>query len=112
MKQLMQRIVKGTPAPISTTYDSEMKALLTSMLQKNDKVRPNVGQILALPIMRQALERLQQGLGVASVKQERLPNFRDMLHADAQPKGQKKAPSPTRPNAAPPRGPRTHTHWH
>ena len=84
MKQLMQRIVKGNPAPISSFYDLDIRNLCGSLLQKNDKVRPNVGQILALPVMRGALERLQQGLGRAATEKEKLPNFRDMVNRHAQ----------------------------
>eukprot|EP01064_Diplonema_japonicum_P027828 TRINITY_DN4130_c0_g4_i1.p1 TRINITY_DN4130_c0_g4~~TRINITY_DN4130_c0_g4_i1.p1 ORF type:complete len:751 (+),score=204.76 TRINITY_DN4130_c0_g4_i1:59-2254(+) len=83
MKQLMQRIIKSNPAAISAAYDRELRDLVTNMLAKNDKVRPNVGQVLATPIMRQALEKLQAGLGMATLKRDKLPNFQELLNKNA-----------------------------
>ena len=90
MKQLMQRIIKGTPAPVSTTYDKEVRELLTQMLSKNDKSRPNMGQVLSTPVMRGSLEKLQQGLGQATIRMDKLPNFKELLsrHAQIHPKPQ------------------------
>eukprot|EP01060_Flectonema_neradi_P021828 TRINITY_DN2984_c0_g2_i1.p1 TRINITY_DN2984_c0_g2~~TRINITY_DN2984_c0_g2_i1.p1 ORF type:complete len:718 (+),score=117.00 TRINITY_DN2984_c0_g2_i1:83-2155(+) len=108
MKQLMQRIIKGTPSPVSTTYEKEVRDLVSQMLSKNDKSRPNMGQVLGTPVMRASLEKLQQGLGQATVRMDKLPNFKELLarHAQIHPKPQpghlqphqnnKKGPSPSR----------------
>eukprot|EP01063_Lacrimia_lanifica_P008003 TRINITY_DN1513_c1_g1_i1.p1 TRINITY_DN1513_c1_g1~~TRINITY_DN1513_c1_g1_i1.p1 ORF type:complete len:697 (+),score=307.37 TRINITY_DN1513_c1_g1_i1:123-2213(+) len=107
MKQLMQRIVRGTPAAVSPNYSMELRELLKSMLQKNDKMRPNLGQVLSTPIIRGALEKLQQGLGMATVKQQKLPTFKQLLNKHA-PKDPRRAgahadPSPNRMHGAQPR---------
>jgi len=45
------KIVRGAYNPIPGNYSSEMKALVASMLNVNERMRPDVNKVLAAPVI-------------------------------------------------------------
>lgn len=77
MNQLMQRIVKGNYAPLSSQYSSDFRKMVDWCLQKEPARRPSIKQTLALPLMRQALEQLEENLMLATQCRVRLKDIID-----------------------------------
>jgi NIMA (never in mitosis gene a)-related kinase len=48
---LAMKIVRGAYNPIPSSYSSEMKSLIGSLLNTNERMRPDVNKVLSLPIM-------------------------------------------------------------
>lgn len=65
MKCLVQKILKGVYPPIHSGYSVNLSKLISVMLQIDPGLRPNVGQIIALPYMREFLSTLQRAVEVA-----------------------------------------------
>ncbi|KAH8616548.1 Protein kinase domain [Trypanosoma vivax] len=68
MKALVQKILKGSYPPIHSSYSSSLSNLISSMLQIDPQRRPNVGQIISLPYIRDSLSSLQREMAVAHNK--------------------------------------------
>ncbi|KPI89607.1 putative protein kinase putative serine/threonine-protein kinase Nek1 [Leptomonas seymouri] len=77
MNQLMQRIVKGNYAPISSQYSSDFRKMVDWCLQKEPLRRPSIKQTLALPLMRRSLEQLEENLMLATQCRVRLKDIID-----------------------------------
>ncbi|KEG14973.1 putative protein kinase, putative,serine/threonine-protein kinase Nek1 [Trypanosoma grayi] len=77
MQQLMQRIVKGTFAPLPSHFSSEFRKMVAWCLQKDPARRPSIKQTLALPIMRGSLEQLEENLMLATQCKVRLKDIID-----------------------------------
>jgi NIMA (never in mitosis gene a)-related kinase len=67
MKGLIMKILKGTYPPISSKYSSDLRSLISSMLSRNPRQRPNINQILALPVIQ---TRINQFLSQTLIKSE------------------------------------------
>lgn len=93
MNQLMQRIVRGTSAPLSSQYTSDFRKMVSWCMQKEPTKRPSIKQILSLPIVRQSLERLEENLMLATQCRVRLKDIID-FETDGESRGQKRTPSP------------------
>jgi NIMA (never in mitosis gene a)-related kinase len=48
---LAMKIVRGAYTPITGNYSSEIKNLVASLINTNEKLRPDVNKILSLPII-------------------------------------------------------------
>ncbi|KAH0572256.1 Kinase, NEK [Spironucleus salmonicida] len=57
MKMLIVKILEGKYKPISSVYSSELRDLLTMMLQKDPKKRPSVNSILKMPSIQTKLHK-------------------------------------------------------
>lgn len=51
MEGLLNKIVKGSYAPISKQYSSDLRQLVDSLLQKNPSQRPSINSLLSLPFL-------------------------------------------------------------
>ncbi|GET91356.1 protein kinase, putative [Leishmania tarentolae] len=102
MNQLMQRIVQGHYAPLSSQYSSEFRKMVDWCLQKDPARRPSIKQTLALPLMRRSLEQLEEDLMLATQCRVRLKDIIDFEGGvDQERKGSSPQPSPKRsPRAA------------
>ncbi|CBZ29410.1 putative protein kinase [Leishmania mexicana MHOM/GT/2001/U1103] len=77
MNQLMQRIVQGHYAPLSSQYSSDFRKMVDWCLQKDPAKRPSIKQTLALPLMRRSLEQLEENLMLATQCRVRLKDIID-----------------------------------
>ncbi|KAG5470420.1 hypothetical protein LSCM1_01664 [Leishmania martiniquensis] len=77
MNQLMQRIVQGHYAPLSSQYSSDFRRMVDWCLQKDPAKRPSIKQALALPLMRRSLEHLEENLMLATQCRVRLKDIID-----------------------------------
>ncbi|CAD2216426.1 protein kinase [Angomonas deanei] len=77
MNQLMQRIVKGNYAPISSKYSADFRKMVDWCLQKEPSKRPSIKQLLAYPLMRDSLDQLEQNLMLATQCKIRLNDIID-----------------------------------
>ncbi|KAG5470835.1 hypothetical protein CUR178_02139 [Leishmania enriettii] len=77
MNQLMQRIVQGHYAPLSSHYSSDFRRMVDWCLQKDPAKRPSIKQALALPLMRRSLEHLEENLMLATQCRVRLKDIID-----------------------------------
>ena len=55
---LILKIMRGTFSPISDQYSEELRALILSMLHLDPVRRPHINQIMACPIVVNALMNL------------------------------------------------------
>jgi serine/threonine protein kinase len=94
MNQLMQRIVKGNYAPLSSQYSSDFRKMVDWCLQKEPARRPSIKQTLALPLMRRSLEQLEENLMLATQCRVRL---KDIIDFES---GMDQAESPKTPQSA------------
>lgn len=53
---LAMKIVRGAYNPVPTQYSTELKSLIGSMLNVNEKMRPDVSKILSLPIIQNRIK--------------------------------------------------------
>ncbi|XP_060071044.1 serine/threonine-protein kinase Nek8-like [Ylistrum balloti] len=60
---LILKIMRGTFAPISETYSEELRSLILSMLHLDPNKRPHINQIMAQPIVSNALLNLHTEMG-------------------------------------------------
>ncbi|XP_063404093.1 serine/threonine-protein kinase Nek8-like [Mytilus trossulus] len=60
---LVMKIMRGTFAPISVNYSDELKSLILSMLHLDPNKRPTINQIMAQPIVINALMYLHTDMG-------------------------------------------------
>lgn len=60
---LILKIMRGTFSPISASYSEELRALILGMLHLDPNKRPNINQIMAQPIVINALMTLHTDLG-------------------------------------------------
>nr|XP_022317954.1 serine/threonine-protein kinase Nek8-like [Crassostrea virginica] len=60
---LILKIMRGTFSPISASYSEELRALILGMLHLDPNKRPNINQIMAQPIIINALMTLHTDLG-------------------------------------------------
>ena len=58
------KIMRGTFAPISVNYSDELKSLILSMLHLDPNKRPTINQIMARPILINALMYLHTDMGM------------------------------------------------
>ncbi|KAL9654085.1 hypothetical protein ABK040_011629 [Willaertia magna] len=58
MKALVGKILRGTYPPISTTFSSGLRDLVSKMLQKDPKDRPSINSVLKLPFIQSRMEFL------------------------------------------------------
>ncbi|KAG5496085.1 hypothetical protein JKF63_02383 [Porcisia hertigi] len=77
MNQLMQRIVQGRYAPLSSQYSSDFRKMIDWCLQKDPHKRPSIKQTLSLPLMRRSLEQLEENLMLATQCRVRLKDIID-----------------------------------
>lgn len=75
--QLMHRIVKIPHAPLSQNYSVEFRNLVDWCLQKDPARRPSIHQVLAYPLVRKALENLEENLLLATQCKIRLKDLMD-----------------------------------
>ncbi|CAD2221096.1 hypothetical protein AGDE_07602 [Angomonas deanei] len=68
LKALVQKILKGVYPPINAMYSSNLSKLIECMLFIDPHRRPNVGQILALPFIRESLSTFQKDIQEAQVQ--------------------------------------------
>lgn len=61
---LILKIMRGTFAPISEQYSDELRQLILSMLHLDPNKRPSINQIMAQPIVLNALMNLYTDLGM------------------------------------------------
>lgn len=90
MQQLMQRIVKSSYAPVSSTYSKELRQLLDMCLQKDPMRRPTIKQVIAHPCVRRAFEKLETDLMLATQCRVRL---QDIIDFPAKGSGRSSSPS-------------------
>ncbi|KPA84514.1 putative protein kinase putativeserine/threonine-protein kinase Nek1 [Leptomonas pyrrhocoris] len=93
MNQLMQRIVKGNYAPLSSQYSSDFRKIVDWCLQKEPARRPSIKQALAVPLMRRSLEQLEENLMLATQCRVRLKDIIDFESGTDQTE-QPKSPQP------------------
>ncbi|CCW62695.1 unnamed protein product [Phytomonas sp. EM1] len=77
MNQLMQRIVTGQCAAISSQYSPEFRKMIDWCLQKDPIRRPSIKQLLSLPLVRRSLEQLEENLMLATECRVRLKDIID-----------------------------------
>ncbi|EKF31351.1 protein kinase, putative,serine/threonine-protein kinase Nek1, putative [Trypanosoma cruzi marinkellei] len=77
MQQLMQRIVKGSYAPLPSHFSPEFRKMVDWCLQKDPSRRPSIRQTLSLPIIRHSLEQLEENLMLATQCKVRLKDIID-----------------------------------
>ncbi|RNE97317.1 putative serine/threonine-protein kinase [Trypanosoma rangeli] len=65
MKALVQKILKGMYPPIHSSYSQNLSTLISTMLQIDPRLRPNVSQLILLPYIRDSLSSLQRAVQVA-----------------------------------------------
>ena len=66
---LILKIMRGTFSPISDQYSEELRSLILSMLHLDPARRPHINQIMACPIVVNALMNLHTDTGrVACVR--------------------------------------------
>jgi NIMA (never in mitosis gene a)-related kinase len=53
---LAMKIVRGAYNPIPGNYSSEMKSLVASMLNINERMRPDVNKVLAAPVIQNRIK--------------------------------------------------------
>jgi NIMA (never in mitosis gene a)-related kinase len=53
---LAMKIVRGAYNPIPSSYSSELKSLIGSLLNTNERMRPDVNKVLSLPIMQNRIK--------------------------------------------------------
>lgn len=87
MNQLMQRIVKGAYAPLSSQFSSEFRKMVDWCMQKDPYKRPSIKQTLALPLVRRSLEQLEENLMLATQCRVRLKDIIDFEAAMDNPNG-------------------------
>ncbi|ESS70705.1 protein kinase [Trypanosoma cruzi Dm28c] len=77
MQQLMQRIVKGSYAPLPSHFSPDFRKMVDWCLQKDPSRRPSIRQTLSLPIIRHSLEQLEENLMLATQCKVRLKDIID-----------------------------------
>lgn len=55
---LALKIVKGSYPSIPPQYSNDLKSLIKSMLNTNSNSRPNINQILSMPIIHKRIKNL------------------------------------------------------
>ncbi len=60
---LILKIMRGTFSPISDHYSEELRSLILSMLHLDPNKRPDINQIMAQPIVINALLNLHTDMG-------------------------------------------------
>lgn len=56
MNALLACIIRGRYTPVSNTYSSDLRNLISKMLTKDQKARPSINQIIMLPFIKNHLE--------------------------------------------------------
>ena len=106
MNQLMQNIVKAPFPAIPTSFSRGIRQVLDACLQKEPLRRPTIRQVLALPLVRTALERLETDLMLATQCKIRLQDIIDFPVKDAEkpkdPVHSKRNDSPSAASQTPP----------
>jgi NIMA (never in mitosis gene a)-related kinase 1/4/5 len=53
---LAMKIVRGAYNPLPSGFSSEMKSLVASMLNTNERMRPDVNKVLSMPIIQNRIK--------------------------------------------------------
>lgn len=61
------KIVRGQYPPISSQYSSEIRKLVSQMLARDERQRPNINQVLASPLI---TRRIRAFLNSSQIKEE------------------------------------------
>ena len=67
MKNLMLKILRGSPPPLSNLYTYDLRHLVAALLRKDPKARPSLTSIFRRGFIRKAEESLNMGRPVRAV---------------------------------------------
>jgi NIMA (never in mitosis gene a)-related kinase len=93
MKGLVAKILKGVYPEISSTYSSNLRGLIKSMLNIDPKARPNVREIITLPYIKEFCSKFKMQVNAANREGKSIVNEEEKAKAlkDAEERAKKLA---------------------